>query len=302
MPDSLSIRIAGILFHVIAEDAGCSIEPPENKAYLEFIDTDVPQSGADIRVEVVSRPIPSTLFSDTEKIFDGGPAWNICRCQDGYLITFAPFENKPYLWTLHASEDFSAVTAYVNSSLGRRQNDRVLLPCPVFYPLDQIILIHYFARNSGIIVHCAGLEYNRRTSIFPGRSGAGKSTVCRILQNADDIHLLSDDRMVIRRVNGVYQAHGTPWPGEAGMALNRKSLLESIYFLNHAESNSLNTLDSSEALKRLFSVASIPWYDREIVANVLDFCGELVGAIPCFELHFTLDEQLVNFLKESTPL
>ncbi len=133
---------------------------------------------------------------------------------------------------------------------------------------------------------------------IPGRSGAGKSSLAKILLGADGVALLSDDRVVVRKKHDSFVAHGTPWPGEAQIALNRQSPLKSIIFLSKAPTNRLVPLNPQQALTRLFPVASIPWYDEDSVSGVLDFCGDLLETVPAYEFQFTLDKDVFAVLSK----
>jgi hypothetical protein len=50
-------------------------------------------------------------------------------------------------------------------------------------------------------------------------------------------------------------------------------------------------------LEQLLPVTSIPWYDREVLPDVLDFCGDLVSSVPAYELYFRPDPGVVDFLE-----
>ena len=88
---------------------------------------------------------------------------------------------------------------------------------PVHYPLDQLLLMYTLAQREGALLHAAGVDIQGQGFIFPGKSGAGKSTLSRQLVVQKELEVLSDDRIVIRKIDGVFQAFGTPWPGDAGL-------------------------------------------------------------------------------------
>ena len=90
----------------------------------------------------------------------------------------------------------------------------------------------------------------------------------------EDIGLLSDDRIVVRKIDGVFKAYGTPWAGEAGIAVNKNVPLSGMFFINHASDNRIKEITPGQAVKRLLPVTSISWYDREIMFEILTFCEE----------------------------
>jgi hypothetical protein len=158
--------------------------------------------------------------------------------------------------------------------------------------------MYYLAMNKGLLLHAAGMDIHGRGIVFPGESGAGKSTLVRTLSGHEKILLISDDRMIVRKMDGVFKAFGTPWPGEAGFALNRSVALSAILFLYHGIENNIEKIAPKQALTKLFQVTSIPWYDREVMTNILAFCEELVLHVPAFELHFIPGAAVADFLVE----
>ena len=96
-----------------------------------------------------------------------------------------------------------------------------------------------------------GRQCATRAIIFPGKSGAGKSAITRLLNGGTNFELLSDDRIIVREMNDHFEVFGTPWPGEAGISVNRSAALEGILFLAHGSENRINALNPKESLKRL---------------------------------------------------
>jgi hypothetical protein len=169
---------------------------------------------------------------------------------------------------------------------------------PFRQPVDSILLMNHLAFLDGFIVHAAGVIFDGRGFVFAGVSGAGKTTVIRqCMANSQDMKFLSDDRIIVRKVNGQYRAYGTPWPGDARIAENDSAPLKGLFLLTKAGSNSIVTLKPSQTLRRLFPVVSCPWYDTERLPRVLDTCEKIVSEIPCYEFKFTPDERAVKTVR-----
>ena len=117
------------------------------------------------------------------------------------------------------------------------------------------------------------------------------------MRGRDGFDFLSDDRIVVRKLGDGYRGYGTPWPGEAGIAANRGVSLSSVFFICHGSENRIIEVSRKDALERLFPVISIPWYDRKVVEEILDFCDGLVSHIPAFELYFKPDTEVANILE-----
>lgn len=163
------------------------------------------------------------------------------------------------------------------------------LPNLIRYPLDQLLLMHRLAGEGGAVIHCLVAAVGDRAVICPGVSGAGKTTLARQLAGCADIHVLSDDRAVVRRDADGYRAYGTPWPGEGGYATNRGLPLAAIGFLEQTPAAAIASVHLAEALKRMARVASVPWFDRELGPQVFDGLAALCTRVPAFTLAFAPD-------------
>ncbi len=121
---------------------------------------------------------------------------------------------------------------------------------PLLYPLDQLLLMHLLSRREGAIIHAAGLALQGRGYIFPGKSGAGKSTLSRLLLGSEQVEMLSDDRVVARKIKGRFEVFGTPWAGDAGIAENKNFPLSGIFFIHHAGENTIKAVEPKTAIRK----------------------------------------------------
>jgi hypothetical protein len=248
-----------------------------------------------IRIEVGSAPHGGSLTA----LFDTGAAWVMLRDCDHYQITLnARALRGEDLWTAQVARDVSRATVFCGEQMVRRTEHGIAIANPITYPLDQILLMHLLARHEGALVHAVGARIGGKALIFAGRSGAGKSTLARLLAGRRGLELLSDDRIVVRKVNSAFMAYGTPWPGDQGAALNDKATLYGICFLRHADADHIEPLTPSQALERLLPVTSVPWYDGEVVSGVLAFLDDLLARVPTFELHFKPSTGVADLVEE----
>jgi hypothetical protein len=247
---------------------------------------------ADIRIRLELGGMPAT--ENLERLFDSGQSWSMFRDGDGYCLTLHPPAFEQPFWLARMNRDFTEATVYCSEKLVSRRNGSPVLSNPVSYPLDQILLMYILARRHGALLHAAGIDINGKGYIFPGKSGAGKSTITRQFAALGDTGLLSDDRIVVRKIEGGFKAYGTPWPGEAGIALNKSVPLAGIFFINHGSANRIREITPKEALARLLPVTSIPWYDREVMDRILTFCEDLISSVPIYELDFKPSVEVVD--------
>ena len=227
--------------------------------------------------------------------FDTGQSWSLFRDGDNYLFTFQrEGSGEPYM-TARASNDISQVELFCSNDF---INDQGEAENPVCYPLDQILLMHYLILNKGLIAHSAGMSFNGNGYLFPGCSGAGKSTISKSLAFSDKVMLMSDDRIIARKESDTFLIYGTPWPGEAGTAVNKSAPLKGVFFLEKGGENNIQPINEAEALKRFFSVLSVPWYDRDSISGALSLVSELVSEVPAYLLHFKPGKEVVDIFEK----
>jgi hypothetical protein len=75
---------------------------------------------------------------------------------------------------------------------------------PLSYPLDELLIMHRLTQEKAIELHSCGIVRPDGTgNLFVGHSGAGKSTTTRLWTEREDVEVLSDDRIIVRRDEGV---------------------------------------------------------------------------------------------------
>jgi hypothetical protein len=248
----------------------------------------------EIRIDLRIGKKPDTGI--WEKIFDSESSWSMFRKDDRYCIALKPEGFDQAIWQAVVKPGFTDATVYCDEGL---LNFDEGLHNPVCYPLDQILLMYILGPRQGLLLHAAGAVFGQgRGFLFPGKSGAGKSTLAsQIIANSEK-SLLSDDRIIIRKHDMSFAAYGTPWPGEAGIAENRGTDVSALFFLKQENFCSIRQLHPKEAYKALLPMVSIPWYDREMMSNIMGFCEDIINTIPCYEFSFTPGKEAVTTLMD----
>lgn len=296
MAVSTSIQIAGIDFILSFQDSIVLDKLPE--VYQPFIkSTDSENGSTSVNIDLKINNLPDT--DHLKKIFDTDQSWSLFTNKDEYFLRLSPpaLKNKA-VWLAHFNRSFDKITIYCSDILIRKTNGETKLGNPFSYPLDQLLLMYILAQRNGMIIHAAGITMNGTGYIFAGKSGAGKSTLSRQFIGQDNIETLSDDRVVIRKIDETFKVFGTPWPGEGGIAVNKSVPLSGIFFISHGSDNKIKEIDKKEALERLLPVTSIPWYDEETMTKILAFCDVLISNIPTYELHFKPDIEVVDVFEK----
>jgi hypothetical protein len=166
---------------------------------------------------------------------------------------------------------------------------------PFEFPLSEILMVCYLAKGHGIMVHACGVMDNQQGYLFNGNSTHGKSTTAQLWQK--HARILNDDRIIIRKEDGILKMFGTPWhgafPGIAALSIP----LKKIFFLRHAKENKIVPKSGSSAASMLFSRSFPPFWDPGGIDYTLNLCAEIVTSTPCYEFGFVPDESVVDFIR-----
>ena len=105
-----------------------------------------------------------------------------------------------------------------------------------------------------MLVHSSALIYNNEAYLFSADSGVGKSTHTKLWLKAfgDKVHIMNDDKPVVRLYDDHAQAYGTPFDGGSGIALNERYPLKAIIFVERGEENSVRIPDNKEIIQKLY--------------------------------------------------
>lgn len=283
----VKIGIAGIVVSVVPEDAfpGFGFDD----AYRNFITEDVP--------EVILRLHYGELTDDGdcgEKIFDSGSTWSFHRRNEKYLLRISYSGENPTPDKIAILEqDFRSGDVYIPD----RWSNKPITLKPLLYPFAELLMINLLSQEKGILTHSCGIDNNGKGLLFVGESGAGKSTLCNLWKDKKSVTVLSDDRIIIRKVGERFWMYGTPWHGDAKACSPGKAPLEKIFFLRHAKMNKVKRIEGITAASKLL-VRSFPtFWDKKGMEFTLGFIDELTREVPCYELGFVLDERVLDLVK-----
>ena len=105
-----------------------------------------------------------------------------------------------------------------------------------------------------MLIHSSALIYNGGAYLFSADSGVGKSTHTKLWLRAfgDRVHIMNDDKPVVRLYDDRAVAFGTPFDGGSGIALNESYPLKAVVFVERAEENAVRVPQSKEIIQKLY--------------------------------------------------
>jgi len=256
----------------------------------ELRDFAVPPGPADAQIRVKwddTLAIPSSI-----SLFDSGGLWSVFEENGGYRFYFSTPSLGPNPYKVAW---FDRTFRSGEVALYRPYFDTNLPIYPLEYPLDELLMIHRLACGQGVEVHAVGVvDQSGHGHLFLGHSGAGKSTTARLWQSQSSARILSDDRIILRVQDGEIWMHGTPWHGDAGIALPESALLSRIYLLEHGGAPQLSPVSQGRAAAELFARSFVPQYAAQPLAFSLSFIDQVTRRIPCYVFRFSPDKSAVE--------
>jgi hypothetical protein len=134
------------------------------------------------------------------------------------------------------------------------------------------------ARGLGLIAHsCAFVLPDGFGVLCPGRSGAGKTTLARLLRdNAPAIGLLTDDRAIVT-LDECLTLWGSPWPGAARVAGSGRAPLSAVMFIRHGNAVALRDVTPGEGFRRIVNSLSMPLWEPARCGRALELVDAIVS-------------------------
>lgn len=281
------LRIAGLTISVSSADP--SLVPRASEPSARFVVAGGGPADIDLSIErAATMPEPGGT-----PLFDSGAVWSMF--DDGGRIRIdchsELFGDAPYK-VAYFDRDFTTGRVLMRADLFDGAVDALE------YPLDEVIVAHLLARGRGVELHSCGIiGADGWGRMFVGQSGAGKSTTGRLWSAAEDVEIVSDDRVIVREVSGEWRMFGTPWHGEAALSSPSSAPLDAIFLLQQAAATRLVDVGPAEAAARLFACTFPLFHDGRALAFTLDCIDRLVAAVPVRVLEFTPDRSVVEAVR-----
>lgn len=165
-----------------------------------------------------------------------------------------------------------------------------------FFPTDQILLARVLADREGFFLHASGVILGGKGMLFVGHSGAGKSTMVKMLRGK--VKILCDDRIIVRKHGGFFKIHGTWSHGEVPDVAPDAAKLRAIFFLHQAKENRLERIRDKKRISAVLLDCLIqPLVTADWWAKTLAVIGQVAGVVPCYDLYFDKSGRIVPLLK-----
>jgi len=273
-PGVLSLRFGHLVIRFRAEDGETPFSIEET--HIPFVVPDDTPADLELSCRIGPLQLPTGPIT-----FSAGASWDLRRdANGGEDIVFRGGANfGTDVWHLRLDPSFRTGTlteAPVMPDRAVRADG---------YPLLEYIVTRLLARHDGVLIHASTAIVEGGAYVFVGHSGAGKSTMAAIAEEAG-ARIPTDDRTILTIQDGAAFAWGTPWHG----SLIRKSPdgapLERIYFLEKAPADRCEPLPRARAVKELFVRLIQPRLHAGEVHDTLEVLERIVERVPVAILYF----------------
>lgn len=153
------------------------------------------------------------------------------------------------------------------------------------YLMPEILYLNALMNTEeGLLLHASAVVRDDKAYVFLGRSGAGKSTIAKI-SHGKGLHILNDDRVIVRKKNGRFFAFGNPWHGTFGKFENRSYEMAGLYFI-HKNPEHKTTPLSFEGAFSAFAKNVFLWPPESQESSWQFKSADLISQVPSFKLNF----------------
>ena len=142
-----------------------------------------------------------------------------------------------------------------------------------------------------IVFHSSAVSIDGKGYLIAARSGVGKSTHAKYLQEAlgERFHYINDDKPLIKKEEDGFLVYSSPWNGKERRGEDLSAPLCGILFLDRGETPSCERIiDSQTIYFRLLSQIYLP-YDKGKKEKALKIADAIFKEIPFYQIKATLN-------------
>ncbi len=147
----------------------------------------------------------------------------------------------------------------------------------------------------GFLLHGVVISIDNTGIAFCARSGVGKTTHTMLWKNefGKKCLIVNGDKPLIRIIEGIVYAYGTPWAGKEGFNENIRTQLKKVCFLKRGEFNEICRCKKKDALEHIMSQVFIPQNGMKVI-KTMDLIDKFIKITDIYILKCTIDVYAVK--------
>lgn len=155
-----------------------------------------------------------------------------------------------------------------------------------------------FLKREAVFLHASFIRWNGKAILFTGVKQIGKSTQAELWRRFRGAELLNGDRALLRKLDGVWTACGSPFCGTSGICFNEKVPIAAIVVLKQGGENRAESVGLKDAVIAFLSGCSFDASSRSVTERLMTLAQQIYGAVPMLRLTCTADARAVCCLEE----
>lgn len=157
----------------------------------------------------------------------------------------------------------------------------------------------FFLKRGAVFLHASLVRRQDRAILFTGRKQIGKSTQAELWRRFRGAEVVNGDRALLRLIDGVWTACGSPFCGTSGICVNEQVPLEAVVLLRQSSCSRIETADLKMAYAAFLSGCTFDPQDRSAAERVLAIAEQIHREVPMLQLSCTPDEAAVVCLEKT---
>lgn len=145
----------------------------------------------------------------------------------------------------------------------------------------------------GFLFHGSVIDFKGKAYVITASSGVGKTTHTRLWLSefGDEVSIINGDKPIIRFIDGVPYACGTPWMGKEGFGKNAMRELGGFVFLSRGEKNKAFEISASDALVRFMSQIYLPKKNKLNLLKTMQLADRVISSSRLVHLECNMDKE-----------
>lgn len=143
------------------------------------------------------------------------------------------------------------------------------------------------------VFHGCVIVHGYSAYLFTAKSGVGKTTHAMnwLSEFEGKVHILNGDKPIIRFIDGIPYACGTPWQGKENFGVNEIVPLGAIVFLERGEVNEIHEISPMDATLKFMNQVYLPTRSAEYLTKTMKNADRLLKSVPLYKLSCTKDRE-----------
>lgn len=165
--------------------------------------------------------------------------------------------------------------------------------------LDFLALEEGLLENYAFILHASIVLWQGKGILFTAPSGVGKSTQAELWHRYHGADILNGDRAVIRRMDGLYRAYGSPYAGSSGIYRDQSVPVEAIIILEQTQENRIRKCFGKEAFVPMFRETLMNTWNQNYIGAMVELIGNAATEIPVYHLACRPDKEATDLVRQT---